>query len=103
MIKDTNKYEETPKKFRIKEFLDMLPYKERIAANKTIPAILGISVPTYNRIVYADIYSAQEISATNLLQLARYFKCSPEELFTSPPQKFEFDSIIVCKDLNLIR
>ena len=95
--------EKKQKKFTILDRLNQLPYSERKKANKALPVVLGISVSKYKRLLYKQIDSQEEISGKNLLQLADFFKCSPEELFTTPPSKIELGAVRLSESLNLTK
>jgi len=68
------------KKFRIQELLNSVPYRKRKQVKEELIALMDVSEPTFERIIYARKGDKQEISATNLLRVSRYFNVPPDEL-----------------------
>lgn len=68
------------KKFTVQSLLNQTPWNKRKETKQEIIALLGISISTFNRIIYAEIGDSQDISSTNMLKLARYFEVKPEDI-----------------------
>lgn len=72
--------EQENKKFTILEMLDNMTVSDKRKARKDLVKLMEISTSTFERILYAKLNDRQEISATNLIRVAEYFKKDPAEL-----------------------
>ena len=72
------------KKFNIQDHLNSVPYFQRQETKLELLKLLNISESTFNRILYANLSDKQDISATNLFKLAKYFDIKAEDLINEP-------------------
>lgn len=68
------------KKFKIKELLDSMPYKDRKKKRQELIELMAVSESTFNRVIYANRYDKQDISATNLIKISEFFEVAPADV-----------------------
>jgi len=95
----------TSYKYKLREIIFSLPYEDHKMAMSALPKILGINKRTFERYIYAKATERYEMPAGHLAILARYFKCSMEDMFSQQPglntSLWDFGKKELAQQLNL--
>lgn len=73
-------------KYRIKEKMDRLPYRDYLLAKQGLPRLLGIHSRTFERYLYTHLEDTYEMPADQLAALAHFFDCKMEDLLNYDPK-----------------
>ena len=90
-MKPKIKPERKPKnvyKYKVKEFLDKLPYPDYISTKNSLPGFLNINKRTFEKYMYTLLIESYEMPAKQLALLAYFFHCKMEDLLNYKPEQF---------------
>lgn len=90
-------------KYKIRERLIELSYKEYKLVMKALPKALNISTTTFNKYINTKIYEGYSMPADHLVRLARFFNCSVEDLVNYDPPPLRVKGIRRQKNIDIRR
>jgi len=96
-------------KYRIKNKLESLPYREYMGAVDILPEMLEISQASFQRYLSAKVDDDVSIPVEELIILAEFFGCRVEELLNYKPKQKTPKKILkpnryaIIKKFNLVK
>jgi hypothetical protein len=73
-------------KYRIKENMDLLPYRDYVLAKRHLPEKLGINPRTFEKYMYTKLTDPYEMPVGHLALLAGFFRCTMEDMLNFQPE-----------------
>lgn len=87
------KMEDFSLKYKIKEKLEELSYRDYQTAIRELPKVLQITPRTFQRYLKTRVYERYSVPSDDLVKLSQFFNCKIEELLNYDPPPLRLKGI----------